>query len=149
MRLKNHRDAAKLLSFHPRVFCPAAPPRTPRTPRHAAAGARPLPELRASLRARPQVLGQEPFPSRCCQKACVFPAQPGGRGECVYHCRQSLEPGFFQSMQPSSLLLDQAKFGLPDSEPDDGCVRDRHRLAAERMRFMLGDSASIDGHGPA
>jgi hypothetical protein len=39
------------------------------------------------------------------------------------------------------LLLDQAKFGLPDSEPDDGRVRDRHRLASERVRFMLEDAA--------
>jgi hypothetical protein len=39
------------------------------------------------------------------------------------------------------LLLDQAKFGLPDSEPDDGRARDRRRLAAERLRFMLGDAA--------
>jgi hypothetical protein len=38
------------------------------------------------------------------------------------------------------LLLDQAKFGLPDSEPDDSRVRDRHRLAAQRA-FMLGDAA--------
>jgi hypothetical protein len=39
------------------------------------------------------------------------------------------------------LLLDQAKFGLPDTEPDDGRVTDRHRLAEERVRFMLGEAA--------
>jgi hypothetical protein len=39
------------------------------------------------------------------------------------------------------LLLEQAKFGLPDSEPDDGRVRDRHRLAMERVRFLLEDAA--------
>jgi hypothetical protein len=38
------------------------------------------------------------------------------------------------------LLLDQAKFGLPDTEPDDGHVQDRHRLAAERVRFLLGEA---------
>jgi hypothetical protein len=38
------------------------------------------------------------------------------------------------------LLLDQAKFGLPDAEPDDSRVRDRHRLATERLQ-MLGDAA--------
>jgi hypothetical protein len=39
------------------------------------------------------------------------------------------------------LLLDQAKFGLPDSEPDDERLRDRHRLAEQRVRLMLGDAA--------
>jgi hypothetical protein len=39
------------------------------------------------------------------------------------------------------LLLDQAKFGLPDAEPDDGRARDRHRLASERVRLMLGETA--------
>jgi len=149
MRFENYQDAAKLFSFPSHVSCPVPPPRAPSALHCRAAGARLLLESRASLRARPRVLGQECFQSRCCQKACVFPAQPGGRGECAYHRRQSLEPGFFQSVQPSSLLLDQAKFGLPDSEPDDGRVRDRHRLAAERVRFMLGDTAAIDGFGPA
>jgi hypothetical protein len=87
------------------------------------------------------VLRRELFLPRCCQKGCVFPAQPGGRGECAYHRCQSLEPLYFQSQQPSFLLLDQAKFGLPDSEPDDGRVQDRHRLAEERVRFMLDDAA--------
>ena len=137
MRFDNYQDAAKLFSTHPRVFHPATIPRKPLR----AAAAQPLPELRSNLRVPSMVPGQMPCPSRCCQKACVFPAQPGGCGECAYHRRQSLEPGFFQSMQPSSLLLDQAKFGLPDSEPDDGRVRDRHRLAAERVRFTLGDAA--------
>jgi hypothetical protein len=59
----------------------------------------------------------------------------------VYHHRQYVEPGSFQSQQPSSLLLDQAKFGLPDTEPDDGRVQDRNRLAAERVRFMLSETA--------
>jgi hypothetical protein len=39
------------------------------------------------------------------------------------------------------LLLDQARFGLPDTEPDDERVRDRHRLAEERVEFMLGEAA--------
>ena len=140
MRFENY-DASKLLSIRTRVYHPATLPRTSPTPRCATARVRPLPELRTSLRARPKVLGRETFPSRCRQKACVFPAQLSGCGECAYHRRQSLEPDFFQSMQPSSLLLDQAKFGLPDSEPEDGRVRDRHRLAAERVRFILGDAA--------
>jgi len=141
MRFDNYQDAAKLFSFHTRVYCPAPTPRTPPALRGSAAGGRPPLEPRAFSGARPRVPGQEPFLPRCCQKACVFPAHPGGHGECVYHRRQSLEPGCFQSLQPSSLLLDQAKFGLPESEPDDGRVRDRHRLAAERMQFMLGEAA--------
>jgi hypothetical protein len=39
------------------------------------------------------------------------------------------------------LLLDQARFGLPDSEPDDERVRDRHRLAEQRAKFLLADAA--------
>jgi len=39
------------------------------------------------------------------------------------------------------LLLDQAKFGLADTEPDDGRIADRRRLAAERVQFMLEDAA--------
>jgi hypothetical protein len=87
------------------------------------------------------VLRRELFLPRCGQKGCVFPAQAGGDGECAYHRRQSLEPGCFQSQQPTFLLLDQAKFGLPDSEPDDERLRDRHRLAAERVRFLLAEAA--------
>jgi hypothetical protein len=86
------------------------------------------------------VLRRELFLPRCCQKGCVFPAQPGGGGECAYHRREFIEPVCFQSQQPTFLLLDQAKFGLPDEEPDDGRFRDRHRLAAERVRFMLEDT---------
>jgi hypothetical protein len=40
------------------------------------------------------------------------------------------------------LLLDQAKFGLPESEPDDSRIRDRHRLAMEHVRSMLEDDAA-------
>jgi hypothetical protein len=34
------------------------------------------------------------------------------------------------------LLLDQAKFGLPDVEGDDWRARDRRRLAALREQFL-------------
>jgi hypothetical protein len=36
------------------------------------------------------------------------------------------------------LLLDRAKYGLPDpdAEPDDSRGQDRHRLAAEREAFF-------------
>jgi hypothetical protein len=141
MRFENYPHAAKLVPSPPRVPCLAPAPRSPRTPHRPGPEITPPLESRVSSPAEPGVLGREPFLPRCCQKACVFPAQPGCRGECAYHRRQSLEPGCFQSLQPSFLLLDQAKFGLPDSEPDDARVRDRNRLAAERMRFMLGEAA--------
>jgi len=141
MRFENYHDAAKMFPSHPQVPYSAPAPRTPRTLRGAVAGVPPSLESRVSSRAEPGALRRELFLPRCCQKACVFPAQPGCRGECAYHRRQSLEPRCFQSLQPSFLLLDQAKFGLPDSEPDDARVRDRNRLAAERMRFMLGEAA--------
>ena len=141
MRFENYHDAAKLFPSHPRVLCSAPASRTPRTLRGAVASVPPSLESRVSSQAEPGVPRRELFHPRCCQKACVFPAQPGGRGECAYHRLQSLEPACFQSLQPSFLLLDQAKFGLPDSEPDDARVRDRNRLAAERIRFMLGEAA--------
>jgi len=139
MQSENSRDAVELSPSRSCVLYPASPRRASQRLHRAAAGVRSPLESRTSLRARPGVAGL--FLPRCCKKACVFPAQPGGCGECTYHRRQSLEPDCFQSLQPSFLLLDQAKFGLPDSEPDDGRVRDRHRLAAERVQFMLGDAA--------
>ena len=141
MRFENYHDAAKMPPSHPRVPCLVPAPRTPRTPHRAEAGNGPSLESRVASPAEPGALGRELFLPRCCQKACVFPAQPGGHGECAYHRRLSLEPCCFQSVQPSFLLLDQAKFGLPDSEPDDARTRDRNRLAAERLRFLLGEAA--------
>ncbi len=141
MRFENHHEATKVFPSHPRFLFPASPQQASDSlPRAAAQGRSPLPP-HASLTSQPGVLPPELFLLRCRQKGCVFPAQRGGRGECAYHRRQSLEPGCFQSQQPTFLLLDQAKFGLPDSEPDDGRVRDRHRLAEERVQFMLGDAA--------
>jgi len=87
------------------------------------------------------LLHSEAFLPRCCQRGCVFPAYPGAHGECAYHRRQFLEPACFQSRQPSFLLLDQARFGLPDREPDDERLRDRHRLAIERVHFVLEEAA--------
>ena len=140
MLLGNRHEAANSSRPELRVLHPAPPQRASDKLRAVAAGGRPAFQPHASLRAQPGVLRRELFLPRCCQKGCVFPAQPGPHGECAYHRRQSLEPGCFQSQQPSFLLLDQAKFGLPDAEPDDSRVRDRHRLATERLQ-MLGDAA--------
>ena len=141
MLFEGHHQAAKAFQPELRVVVPAPPPRASH-PLSSAVSRSPRPlEPPASLRAHPAVLRRELFLPRCCRKGCVFPAQPDGDGECAYHRRQTLEPGCFQSQQPSFLLLDQAKFGLPDSEPDDERLRDRHRLAEQRVRLMLGDAA--------
>jgi len=141
MLFESHHEAANVFRPDPRGLQPAPAQRGWGRLQRAAAGGRPPLEPHASRPAHPGVLRRELFLPRCCQKGCVFPAQPGSDGECAYHRRQFLEPDCFQSQQPTFLLLDQAKFGLPDSEPDDGRVRDRHRLAEERVRFMLGDAA--------
>ena len=137
---ENCRKAATLFSSRPSVPRSGSTPPIRRTFGRKVAGVR-MAKSCASLHGPAGAARPDAHLARCCHKACVFPAQPGARGECVYHHRQYVEPGCFQSLQPSSLLLDQAKFGLPDTEPDDGRVQDRNRLAAERVRFMLAETA--------
>jgi hypothetical protein len=72
---------------------------------------------------------------RCSVKGCIFPATRGGGGQCLLHTLAEKEPKHFLSLQPSVLLLDQAKFGVPDADYDDSRARDRRRLAALRERF--------------
>ena len=43
----------------------------------------------------------------------------------------------FESLQPTVLMQEQIKFGLPEEEPDDSRVVDRHRQAEERAAFLL------------
>ena len=74
---------------------------------------------------------------RCNVKGCVFPAASAS-DTCLQHSRQFQEPSLFCSRQPSMLLLDRAKFGLLDSEPDDARVKDRRRLAKIREHFLDG-----------
>ena len=78
--------------------------------------------------------GGHPF-SRCNEKGCIFPASRWAQGKCLHHNLQQLEPTFFQSFQPSMLLVDRAKFGAPHSRSEDVRARDRHRLAALRESF--------------
>jgi len=141
MLFECHSQASNVFPSDAQALRPAPPAPASPPPRRAVAGGPSPLEPPASLRAHRGLLRRELFLPRCCQKGCVFPAQPGGHGECAYHRRQSLEPGCFQSQQPSCLLLDQARFGLPDSEPDDERVRDRHRLAEQRTKFLLADAA--------
>jgi len=141
MPYKNCGKAARLSSSCPGVIFPAPVASTRRAFGRPTTGVRPSSKSCASFRGQAGTLRRDSYSPRCSHKACVFPAQPGAHGECAYHRRQAAEPGCFQSLQPSSLLLDQARFGLPDTEPEDGRVQDRHRLASERVRFMLGESA--------
>ena len=71
---------------------------------------------------------------RCAVKGCIFPVARGGI-QCLLHDLAEKEPKHFLSVQPSVLLLDQAKFGVPDSDYDDSRARDRRRLAALREKF--------------
>jgi len=75
---------------------------------------------------------------RCIEKGCVYPAGPGENGRCLQHQREQHEPALFHSCQPSMTLLDCAKFGLSEEEPEDSRFRDRRRLAAQREAFLGG-----------
>lgn len=72
-------------------------------------------------------------PPRCSEKGCVFPAARATTGKCLDHDRRRCVPELFQSLQPSMLLLDQAKYILPDSEFEDTRHLDRRRLAGDRL----------------
>ena len=74
------------------------------------------------------------LPARCCVRGCIYPADPTGM--CLDHQRQTQEPRFFQSHQPTLLVMDQARFGVPGSEPDGARTHDRRRLAAARAAFL-------------
>jgi hypothetical protein len=75
---------------------------------------------------------------RCVERGCIYPAGPGKSERCLQHQRQQREPTLFHSRQPSMILLDCAKFGLPEEEPEDSRFRDRRRLAAQREAFLGG-----------
>ncbi len=79
-----------------------------------------------------------PGVSRCDEKGCVFPVVGPGKSKCLTHKREEYEPKHFGSFQPTVLLLDRAKYGLPDpeTEPDDSRARDRRRELAEREAFL-------------
>jgi hypothetical protein len=79
-------------------------------------------------------LVSQPSGSRCLEKGCVFPAAYEGR--CLHHERQAREPIFFSSYQPSRVLVERGKFGLPDGEIDTSRSEDRQRLAALRQSFL-------------
>ncbi len=86
----------------------------------------------------PQSLHLTNSAPRCDERGCVFPVVAPGKRKCLAHDREEREPKLFGSLQPTVLLLDQAKYGLPDpeTEPDDSRARDRHRQTAEREAFF-------------
>jgi hypothetical protein len=79
-------------------------------------------------------LPTESASTRCQEKACVFPAARGGR--CLQHDRQTREPFLFSSHQPTRVVLDQGKFGVPEEEIDTSRAQDRRKLAALRETFL-------------
>lgn len=73
---------------------------------------------------------------RCSEKGCVFPAAPKGQGKCLHHYRQASEPIFFSSHQPTRVVLERGRFGVPEAEVDTSRNRDRRQLAAIREAFL-------------
>ncbi|MBZ5565888.1 MAG: hypothetical protein LAP13_26145 [Acidobacteriia bacterium] len=51
------------------------------------------------------------------------------------------EPKMFETQQPSQLILGHAKFGLPDTEPDDSRLRARWQREKRRDRLTREDPA--------
>jgi hypothetical protein len=88
----------------------------------------------------PELTRIEVSSDRCSERGCVFPAAWRDGGRCRQHDRQSREPALFSSQQPSTLLLDRAKFGLPgsDSEPYISRSADRRRLTKLWQAFLDG-----------
>jgi hypothetical protein len=71
-----------------------------------------------------------PFP-RCSVKGCIFPAASTGGRLCLVHNLAEKEPNHFLSVQPSTLCLDRAKYGIAESGHDDARARDRRRLSIQ------------------
>jgi hypothetical protein len=108
---------------------------TPPQPRFAVCPLRPpLVFHSPSVTPAPSHPGGELLPGRCGVRGCIYPADPTGM--CLDHQRQTKEPRFFQSHQPTLLVMDQARFGVPDSEPNDVRTDDRRQLAAARAAFL-------------
>ncbi len=77
----------------------------------------------------------------CAVRGCVYPAAEGDPTRCVYHRRESNEPGMFETLQPSSLMMGRAIFGLPDTEPDDSRRRARRQREKHGEHFGREDAA--------
>ena len=84
----------------------------------------------------PMTIPAQPGLARCREKGCIFPVNTPGEGTCVLHRLAEKEPKLFLSLQPSSFLLDQAKFVVPHRDFDYSRARDRRRLAVLRERTL-------------
>lgn len=107
-------------------------------PPHAAVAALPL-SFRHSVGSTPAPSGDRPvleipFP-RCSVKGCIFPAASAGGRLCLIHDLTEKEPKHFLSVQPSTLCLERAKYGIAESDYDDARARDRRRLSIQIHRL--------------
>lgn len=94
------------------------------------------PETAPEAASVPFTLRSQPAADRCREKGCIFPVRAPGERTCALHRLAEDEPKLFLSLQPSSFLLDQAKFGVPDPDFDYSRARDRRRLAVLRERTL-------------
>lgn len=117
----------------PEVALPASSNPLPIPTVQPATWPKPWPQTAPTLQPARQ---EESFAPRCSEKGCVFPASPDGSGRCVQHDRQSREPVLFSSLQPTRMVLDRAKFGLPEVEVDTSRAQDRRKLADMRQAFL-------------
>jgi len=74
------------------------------------------------------------FP-RCSIKGCIFPAASAHGTLCLFHELAEKEPMHFLSVQPSTMCLDRAKYGIAETEYDNSRARDRRALALQLARF--------------
>jgi len=74
------------------------------------------------------------FP-RCSIKGCIFPAASAHGALCLLHDLAEREPNHFLSVQPSTMCLDRAKYGIAETEYDNSRARDRRALALQLDRF--------------
>ncbi len=79
--------------------------------------------------------------TRCAVRGCIFPAGAENPPRCLYHQRELTEPKMFETQQPSQLILGHAKFGLPDTEPDDSRLRARWKREKRRDRLTREEAA--------
>jgi hypothetical protein len=134
--------AGILYGIHLAVAPPARPRLSsddlaPEPPFQRSSISEPTAELRVPLLLTVSPLNTARSVPRCTEKGCVFPAARRDSDKCRQHERQDQEPAIFISRQPSMLLLDQAKFGPPDSdcEQREWRARDRRRRASLWQTF--------------
>jgi hypothetical protein len=106
------------------------------TPLPKAAASLPIPKttVASPVRAAERAVWDIPFP-RCSVKGCIFPAARASGTLCLLHDLAERGPRHFLSVQPSSMCLDRAKYGIAESDYDNSRPRDRRELALQLDRF--------------